>query len=54
VILSEEKDDYFLLAREIAKAENATLINSVNELNKCCPKYLRPPLIMQIERSDKK
>jgi uncharacterized integral membrane protein len=40
VVISDSKDPYYPLAQEIAKSENATLIDSVEQLYGYYPKYL--------------
>jgi hypothetical protein len=40
IVISDSKDPYYPLAQEIAKSENATLIDSVEQLYGYYPKYL--------------
>ena len=40
IVISDSKDPYYPLAQEIAKSENATLIESIEQLYGYYPKYL--------------
>jgi len=40
VVISNPRDPYYSLSQEITKSENATLVDSVEQLNNIYPKYL--------------